>query len=200
MLPALGTVAAFAILAFALYTFSRSRLGTPAPGAETLRATVCDVKPGGAIRLAGFGDEGEDVVLEVGTLVPVRQGPEEWHELAGEYRSRLVRLEWKKKGGVTRVVAYSRTDLPLAEVGIDAAALEGARPGSPPLAALGSTFRVEEAGDAIRGGALAVKTWVLHDDEKRRVMRVERAGEQPARASVGRVVAADAVEVVRLSR
>jgi hypothetical protein len=199
VLVVLGTVAAVALVLFALYTFSRSRLGTPAPGAETLRATVCDVKPGGAIRLAGFGDDGEDVVLEVATLVPVRMGAEEWHELAGEYRSRHVRLEWKKKG-VTRVVAYARTDLPLTEVGIDAAALEAARPGSPPLAALGSTFRIEEAGDAIRGGALAVKTWLLHDDEKRRVMRVERAGEQPPRASVGRVVAADAVEVVRLSK
>jgi hypothetical protein len=200
MLAALGTVAAVAFLAYAAYTFSRSRLGTPAPGAETLHASVCDVKEGGAIRLAAFGDDGEDVVLEVATLVIVRAGPEEWHELAGEYRARLVRLEWRKTAGATRVVAYSRTDLPLEEVGIDPVALDAARPGTAPLAALGTTFRLEEAGDAIRGGALAVRTWVLHDDEKRRVMRIERAGQQPPRACVGRVVAADAIEVVRLSR
>ena len=127
----------------------------PAPGADTLRATICDVKAGGAIRLAGFGDDGEDVVLTINVLVPVRLGAEEWHEVAGEYRARLIRVEWRKRASGTRVIAYSRTDLPLAEVGLETGTLDAARAGSPPVAALGSTFRVEEAGDAIRGGALA---------------------------------------------
>lgn len=198
MLGALVTVGVGALVAFAAYTWYRSRLGPPAPGSETLRATICDVKAGGSIRLAGFGDDGEDVLLPITAVIAVRLGGEEWFELSGQYRSRLLRLEWRRRPSGLKVVAYSKTDLPLEEVQLDAAALDAAKPGGSPVAALATTFRVEEAGDAIRGEALALKTWVFSDDEKRRVLRVERVGEQPPRACLGRVIAADAIEVVKL--
>ncbi|MEZ0231097.1 MAG: hypothetical protein ACAI25_20950 [Planctomycetota bacterium] len=198
MLYALVTVAIIAALAFAAFTAYRSRLGPPAPGSETLRSTICDVKASGALRLAGFGDDGEDVELPISAVVAVRMGAESWTEMSGQYRSRLLRLEWRKKPNGTKVVAYSKTDQTLEEVQLDPAALDGAKAGGPPVAALGSTFKVEEAGDAIRGEALALKTWVLYDDEKRRVLRVERIGEQPPRACLGRVIAADAIDVVKI--
>jgi hypothetical protein len=195
---ALITIAVAALLGLVAYTVYRSRFGPPAPGSETLRATIRDVKAGGAVRLAGFGDDGEDVLLPITGAVRVRIGAEDWHELSGEYRGRMLRLEWRKRGDTTKVVAYAKTDLPLAEVQLDPAALDGAKAGSGPVAALGSTFKVEEAGDAIRGEALALKTWVLYDDERRRVLRVDRIGEQEPRACLGRVVAADAIEVVKI--
>lgn len=198
MLPALLTVGAVVLIAIIAFTAYRSRLGPPAPGSETLRATICDVRAGGAVRLAGFGDDGEDIELPITGFVAVRMGAEEWHELSGQYRSRLLRLEWRKRSTGTRVVAYSKTDMPLEEIQLDPAALESARAGSAPVAALGATFKVEESGDAIRGGALALRTWVLYDEEKRRLLRIERIGEQPARACLGRVIAADAIEVVRI--
>jgi hypothetical protein len=198
VLAALVTVAVIALVVFGGYTAYRSRLGPPAPGSETLRATICDVGRGGALRLAGFGDDGEDMILEIATAASVRQGADEWHELAGEYRGRSVRLEWWPKPNGTKVVAYSKTGLALAEIQLDPAALEAAKPDGSPLAALGSTFKVEESGDAIRAGALAFKTWLLYDDEKRRVLRVEKVGEEAPRACLGRVIAADAIEVAKV--
>jgi hypothetical protein len=198
VLPLLLTLIVVVAAAIA-YTAWRSRFGPPAPGSETLRCTVVDVKQGGVLRLAGFGDDGEDMELPIATLATVRLGGggEEWHELGGEYRKRRVRLEWRKRPNGPKVVAFSKTDMPLDEAQLDPAALEAARPGSGPLAALGGTFRVEEAGDAVRGEALALKTWLLVDDEKRRVLRVDRVGEQPPRACLGRVIAADAIDVIR---
>ncbi len=198
MLAAFVTAAIVAVLLFGVFTMYRSRFGPPAPGSETLRATICDVKAGGSLRLAGFGDDGEDVELPISAVVAVRMGAESWHEMSGQYRSRLIRLEWRKRPNATKVVAYAKTDLPLEEVQLDPAALDAAKSGGPPVAALGSTFRVEESGDAIRGEALALRTWVLYDDEKRRVLRVDKVGEQPARACIGRVIAADAIDVVKI--
>jgi hypothetical protein len=191
------------LAAVILFTLWRSRLGKPAPGAEVLQTTLADVRVGGAIRLCAFGDDREDVTLAITKSARVRLGAEEWHELSGEYRGRTLTIEWRPRGSLLRVVAYRKTGETLAAVGLDAQALEVARAGSPALAALGSSFKVEEAGDAIREGALpqdslAVKTWSLYDEDKRQVLRVERVGAQEARASVGLPVAADAIEVVKV--
>jgi len=195
---ALAVALLVALGVFVVYTFGRSRLGRPAPGSETLRSTICHVKKGGAIRLGGFGDDGEDVQLSIGSEAKVRLGPEEWHELTADYRGRAIRLEWRVQQGATRVVAYSRTELPLSEVGLEAPALDAVRAGGPAMTLLGSSFKVEEVGDAIRGEALAFRTWLLHDEEKRRFVRLERVGEQTPKASIGKPIAADAIEVVRV--
>jgi hypothetical protein len=195
---ALAVALLVALGVFAVYTFGRSRLGRRAPGSETLQRTICDVKQGGEIRLGGFGDDGEDVLLKLTQVAKVRLGPDEWHELTAEYRGRGIRVEWRVRQGATRVVAYSRTDMPLSEVGLEAAALDAVRAGGPAMTLLGSSFKLEEIGDAIRGEALAFKTWLLHDEEKRRLVRIERVGEQSPKASIGKPIAADAIEVVRV--
>lgn len=191
---ALGVLAAF--------TWYRSRLGRPAPGADTLGATIADVHEGGAIRLGAFGDDGEDVELVVSERTRVRQGALEWREMRGSYRGRTMALEWRERPDGLGVVAFKKTGLPLSELALDPASLEQARPGGPPVAALGGVFKVEDVGDAIREGkdpkgSIAFKTWVLFDEEKRRSIRIERVGEQPATASLGLPVAGDAIEIVR---
>jgi hypothetical protein len=196
----IGIALLSAVVAITAY---RSRLGKPAPGADVLPATLADVREGGAIRLGGFGDDREDVTLTIAKSVRVRLGGEEWRELSGDYRGRTLTVEWRRRGSLLRVVAYRRTGEPLEAVALDPEALEQARAGGAPIAALASSYRVEEAGDAIREGAtpedsLAVKTWFLNDEEKRQVLRVERLGAEKPRVSQGVFVAADAVEIVRI--
>jgi hypothetical protein len=188
-----------ALVALLVFTWWRSRLGPQAPGAECLRASCRDVNVGGAIRLGGFGDEGEDVVLTIAKRARVRLGDEEWLELSGEYKGRTLAVEWRPK----RVVAYKRTALPPESIGLVAVQLEGAAPGGAPIAVADGSLRVEEAGDAIResagaGDSLAVRTWGLLDEDKRRFVRVERVGERAPLVSEGMLVASDAIEIVRL--
>jgi hypothetical protein len=195
------------VVAVAVFTWWRSRLGPSPPGAECLRASCADVTPGGAIRLAGFGDDGEDVELTVSRRRRVRLGDHEWLELSGEYRGRTLAVEWplasKSDARPQHVVAYRRTGISLDGVGLAAPALETAKPGSPPVTFLDSTFRVEETGDAIRHepgpvDSIAVRTWGFLDEEKRRFVRIDRVGEQPPLASEGVLVASDAIEILRL--
>src|SRR5581483_6326165 len=103
-----------ALVALLVFTWWRSRLGPSAPGSECLRASCKDVALGGAIRLGAFGDEGEDVELQVARRTRVRLGESEWLELAGDYRGRTLAVEWQPR----RVVAYKRTSLPLEQVGL----------------------------------------------------------------------------------
>lgn len=185
-----------ALVAFTVYTFWRSRLGPVPPGTECLRAKPHQVALGGALRLGKFGDEGEDVVLTVSRRVLVRLGEEERLELAGEYRSRTLAVEW----GRDRVVAYKKTGVPLADVGLDPAVLAGLQTGASVPIREGA-YTVVEAAEAIRTGAqgsLAVRTWGLLDEARRSFLRVERTGEQTPVASEGVLVASDAVEIVRL--
>lgn len=186
------------VVALGVYTWWRSRLGPVPPGSECLRAKPSDVAVGGALRLGRFGDDGEDVELEVARRVSVHLGGEDRLELAGGYRGRTLAIEW----GPRRVVAYRRTSVPIAELGLDLAQLEASKAGAT-LTVREATLRVEETGDAIRRGpaateSLAVRTWGLLDEEKRAFVRVDRAGEQPPLASEGVLVASDAIEIVRL--
>ncbi len=204
LLVAIALVVGLGLLAFAVYTFVRSRLGRPAPGAEVLRARICDLKPGGVVRLGGFGDDKEDVVLTVTSFAHGRMGTDEWHDLAGDYRGRTLALEWRDKGpgGLLRVTAFRKTAIPLAEAGLDLATLEGLRAGGN-VTAFGTSFRVEEVGDAIRTfgrESLAVRCWWLVDDDKRQVLRVERVGQQEPVAAVGVHIAADGAEIVSLGK
>jgi hypothetical protein len=103
-----------------------------------------------------------------------------------------------------RVIAYRKCGLAPSDVGLDPAALDAARAGGTVVLA-GSELACEELGEAIRDGrtpqdSLAVRTWLLVDEEKRQVVRIEKVGGAAPQCKQGILVAADAIEVVRLAR
>jgi hypothetical protein len=186
-------------------TVWRSRITAAAPRAEALRATLRDVRKGGVVCLGGFGDEGDDLHLFIDGYLRCERGREEWHELEGDYRGRRVGLEWREgDGGALRVVAFGKRRIAPEEVRLDPAALERAEktPGTT-VDVDGIPYKLERSGEALRhddGHAMGVpiRTWDLVAPEQHGFVRVEREKDATPRVSIGKAIAADAVEIFRV--
>lgn len=162
-----------------------SRLpATMGPGALPAPPLLRDLRTGGLIGLSGFGDEFEDVQLEIDRYTRITRGRDEWHELAGTYRTRAVGIEWELERGELLVWAFKRLrGERLEDVGLDPAALESWKPGQTAQAA-GQEWLVAGLGRALAhengiGFGKEHLTWELRDPDKQRILRVERWGDEP---------------------
>jgi hypothetical protein len=185
-------------------TIYRSRFAPAAPREAALRASLRDVRKGGAICLGGFGDEGDDLHLFIDGYGRCERGPESWHELEGDYRGRRVGVEWREADDGLKVIAFRRRRVAPDEAKVDFAAVEKAEktPGTT-IEIDGAPYRVEKVGEGLRhvGGhamGVPVKWWDLAAPEQHAFVRVERERDGPPRVSVGKAVAADAVEIFRV--
>jgi hypothetical protein len=192
------------VLVLVVLTIWRSRLSQGGLPAEALRATLRDVRKGGVICLGGFGDEGDDLLLAVDSYARCARGGDDWHELEGRYRDRLVGVEWREAGASLKVVAYRLRRVVPEEAGLDPEALFQAErvPGST-VAVRGVSYRLAGSGPALRhpGGHSAgvpLRTWDLVAEEQQGFVRIEREGDGPLSVSLGRSIAADAVEIRRM--
>lgn len=175
---------------------------TLGPGALPSPPLIRDLRTGGLVRLSGFGDEFEDVQLEIERYTRVTRGREEWHELAGTYRTRQVGIEWELERNDLLVWAFKRLrGEKLADVGLDPAALESWKPGSTVQAA-GEEWVVAGLGRALGhengiGFGKEHLTWELRCADKTRILRIERWGDEPHAVSRGERIDPGTITIYR---
>jgi hypothetical protein len=169
---------------------------------DVLRASLRDVRKGGLVKLPGFGDDFDDVDLEVERYEKTVLGREEWHVLEGTYRNRPVGVGWQDERGTPRTYALKRMRVQLAEVGLTQAALDA-------LASTrththgGVAYDVEEQGKALRhengtGFGKEHKAWFLASKDKSKVLRIERWGDEPAQVTLGEAMDPTTVEIYKV--
>jgi hypothetical protein len=162
----------------------------PMRGDDVLRANVKDVRTGGLIALKGFGDDFEDVDMEIERCTKFVRGPQEWHVLEGSYRNRPVGLAWQETGGKLSCHAHKHLDKKtLTDVGLAAEALDGMSEGAAhshdgvdyTLRGAGKTFSHKDG----TGFGKELKTWEFASGDGLKSIRVSRKGEQPHQVSLG---------------
>lgn len=185
----------------------RSRFAPAPPRAEALRATLRDVRKGGVICLGGFGDDGDDLHLFIDRYAFWERGRDAWHVLEGDYRGRRIGIEWREAeggGGALKVIAFRKLRVALDELKVDPTVLERAEktPGAT-IEIDGMAYRLERSGEGSRhddghGASVPIKAWDLVAPEQHGFARIERERDAPPRASIGKAIAADAVEIFRV--
>lgn len=161
----------------------------PVRSEDVLRANVRDVRKGGLLHLPGFGDDYEDLDLEVERYTRFSRGRDEWHELAGTYRNRAVGLEWHLERGEPQVFLYKKLrGHTLADVGLSEERLESLGEGSHEHE--GVAYRLTAAEEALShadglGFGKGHRTWELRSPDGARLLRIERWGEKPHQVSLG---------------
>lgn len=200
---AVGFVAGFAVRSYSARKALpgddlRALPATLGPGALPAPPLVRDLRVGGLVGLAGFGDEFEDVQLELERYTRYTRGREEWHELAGTYRGRAVGLDWELERG--EMCLYGMKHLrgeKLEALGLTLEALEQAKPGDQLqdwlLVAAGKTLAHENG----IGFGKELTTWELKSADKKHVARIERWEQEPPAVSRGERIDPATVTIFR---
>lgn len=175
---------------------------TLGPGALPSPPLLRDLRPGGLVRLVGFGDDFEDVQLEVERYTRVTRGRDEWHELAGTYRARAVGLEWELERSELLVYGYKKLrGEKLPDLGLEPAALEGWKPGDK-VQVGGEEWLVAGAGRTLAhengiGFGKEHHSWELKREDRARLIRIERWGDEPPAVSRGERIDPSTITIFR---
>lgn len=180
----------------------RALPATLGPGALPAPPLVRDLRVGGLVGLSGFGDEFEDVQLEIERYTRCTRGREEWHELSGTYRSRAVGLDWEVERGEMFLYAMKRLrGEKLSDLGIALEALLAAKPGEH-LKSGEEDWTVVGAGKTLAhengiGFGKELATWELKSADKKKLVRIERWDDEPPAVSRGERVDPATVTIFR---
>lgn len=150
--------------------------------ADVLEATVKDLKKGALIEVTGFGDEFEDVQLEVEAYTRFSRARDEWHELQSSYRGRQVAILWDEEAGALRV--WTAKDLRgkgLGDLGLEADAFDALTKGAS-VEVDGASYALTDVDKAFShsngtGFGKEHRSWELLKADGKGLLRVERWGD-----------------------
>ncbi|MCA8922875.1 MAG: DUF4178 domain-containing protein [Planctomycetes bacterium] len=171
--------------------------------ADVLDATVKDLRKGALLEVTGFGDSFEDVQLEVEAYTRYSRERDEWHELQSSYQGRPVAIVWDEERGVLRVWAVKHLrGTALADVGLDLEALEGLAKGAT-VEGAGETWTLDDAGKAYShsngtGFGKEHRSWELLSGDQRKILRIERWGDDLPTVSLGEAMEPDGMTIYRV--
>lgn len=172
-------------------------------GPDVLTASVKDLRRGAVVQVSGFGDDFEDVQLEVEGYTRYSRGRDEWHVLQATYKDRPVGLGWDEGQGALRVLAYKHLrGKRLADLGLSPEQLAGLKKGDT-VEALGQTWTVEDAEEALShkdgtGFGKEHQSWELAASDGKQVLRLEQWGDDAPEASLGERIDPAGIEIFRV--
>lgn len=146
---------------------------------DVLDSTVKDLKRGALIEVTGFGDEFEDVQLEVEAYTRYARARDEWHELQSSYRARQVGILWDVEAGTDRVWAAKHLrGKSLADIGQDAAGFDALTKGAS-IEVDGTSYSVTDVDKALShkdgtGFGKEHRSWELLAADGKSLLRVEQ--------------------------
>lgn len=171
-------------------------------GVDVLSASITDVRAGGMVKAAGFGDDFEDIHLEIDAYNRLSFNKENWHELVSQYKGRAVAVEWQERSGGRKVygVRFHRGK-ELLDIGLQDADLDSLEDGRA-VALDGIEYKLARSGEALfhKGGdgfGKKMNFWEFQAEEGG-LLRVERASDGTTTVSVAKPLNEAEFEVLRV--